>query len=509
MRKIFILITTVIIGLSMVKCDDPFENQVFSAYEDQPISLWLNSRPEYSMWVQLLKKADLYNALNIGTQFTCFIADNNAVAAYLNSNGYQSVEEMNDEDARYLMQFHIIADVAYQSVSFLGKMEDKTLSGDNLTIKAEEGGINAYYINNYAGIIIKDQEAINGTLHKIDKVLNPVVETVWDLINNDRYSIFRDAIKECGLQERLNQKERYFGEIAIRDYKTVFVVSDSIFAENDIHTLEQLKTIYPDVKTGSDSSAFYKYIAYHVIPSFSDFTDLGTINKDAVDKVKNVPTFAPNELISIADVKGTLVFNRTADKPVHLLTGKYDMLANNGFVHEIDGLLPVSPAEAASVFWELTDYDAFKILPDYKKWSSKLDGNKYSIDRENVVGIRWKTVPDDDNAVRYYLRSLQWFQDDDAVTMALGNVGWAEFDMPVIAKGKYKVSIKYLGYNARGTGRFYFDGMPFGGDFAFTSNYSKDLGEITFPEQTSHVFKIVVVKKGDMEIDQFIFKPVK
>lgn len=185
------------------------------------------------------------------------------------------------------------------------------------------------------------------------------------------------------------------------------------------------------------------------------------------------------------------------------------MLANNGFVHEIDGLLPVSPAEAASVFWELTDYDAFKILPDYKKWSSKLDGNKYSIDRENVVGIRWKTVPDDDNAVRYYLRSLQWFQDDDAVTMSLGNVGWAEFDMPVIAKGKYKVSIKYLGYNARGTGRFYFDGMPFGGDFAFTSNYSKDLGEITFPEQTSHVFKIVVVKKGDMEIDQFIFKPVK
>ncbi len=81
--------------------------------------------------------------------------------------------------------------------------------------------------------------------------------------------------------------------------------------------------------------------------------------------------------------------------------------------------------------------------------------------------------------------------------------------MPVIAKGKYKVSIKYLGYNARGTGRFYFDGMPFGGDFAFTSNYTKDLGEITFPEQTSHVFKIVVVKKGDMEIDQFIFKPVK
>ena len=157
MRKIFILITTVIIGLSMVKCDDPFENQVFSAYEDQPISLWLNSRPEYSMWVQLLKKADLYNALNIGTQFTCFIADNNAVAAYLNSNGYQSVEEMDDEDARYLMQFHIIADVAYQSVSFLGKLEDKTLSGDNLTIKAEEGGINAYYINNYARIIVKER----------------------------------------------------------------------------------------------------------------------------------------------------------------------------------------------------------------------------------------------------------------------------------------------------------------------------------------------------------------
>lgn len=509
MKKILILIASAIVILFMAKCQDPYENQVFAAYEDQPVGLWLKSRPEYSEWVSLLRKADLYNALNVGTQFTCFIADNNAVKAYLREKGYNSVDEMKKEDALYLMQFHIIPDVALESVSFRGKLEDKTLSGDNLTIKAEAGGINAYYVNNYARILVKDQAAINGKLHKIDKVLNPVVESIWDLINTDRYSIFRDAIQECGLQEKLSLRERKIGEISIRDYKTVFIVSDSIFAENDIHSFDQLKNIYPNVKNGTDSTELYKFIAYHITPTFSDFIDLGNIGSDAVNKVKNIQTYAPNELISIADVKGELVFNRTGEKPVHLIKGKYDILSNNGFLHEIDGLLPVTKAEPATVNWELTDYDAFKVLADYKKWSSKLDGNKYAIDRENITGIRWKTVPDDNNAVRYYLRAYQWFQDDDAVTMSLGNVGWAEFDMPVIAKGKYKVSIKYLGYNARGTGRFYFDGMPFGSDFAFTSNYSKDLGEITFPEQTSHVFKIVVVKKGDMEIDQFIFKPVK
>ncbi|MCC8173491.1 MAG: fasciclin domain-containing protein, partial [Odoribacter sp.] len=84
---------------------------------------------------KVIKKADLYNAINIGDNFTCFVADNDAVALFIKENGYSSVDDLSEDIAKELMKYHIISGGKEEDAKFTGKLDNQTLSGDNLTIK--------------------------------------------------------------------------------------------------------------------------------------------------------------------------------------------------------------------------------------------------------------------------------------------------------------------------------------------------------------------------------------
>ena len=62
------------------------------------------------MWVEMLRKVDLYNAMNLGaSRFTCFVADNDAVQTYLREKtDYESIAEMPDDEVDFLLRYHII-----------------------------------------------------------------------------------------------------------------------------------------------------------------------------------------------------------------------------------------------------------------------------------------------------------------------------------------------------------------------------------------------------------------
>ena len=244
MKKILLSILIVLSGFTLLECEDPYMDDVFAAYEELPVGEWLASQPEFSLWVELMKKATLFDAVNVGSKFTCFVADNDAVMEYLREYGCQSVGELEVDKADLLVRYHIIADVAYKSKDLIGQLGNKTLSGDYLTAEVADGGYNSIYINKQARIIKADQELLNNTVvQQLDKVLRPVMETTWDLINQDsvRYSIFRAGALECKLDTLLSRYERKFSDdIAVRDYKTVFVESDSVFRNAGIHSLDEL-----------------------------------------------------------------------------------------------------------------------------------------------------------------------------------------------------------------------------------------------------------------------------
>ena len=121
-------------------------------------------------------------------------------------------------------------------------------------------------------------------------------------------------------------------------------------------------------------------------------------------------------------------------------------------------------------------------------------------------------MPDTDEAVFYYLRSNQYFQDNDAVTFKLGNVGWVEMKTPVFPAGKYEMWAKAQKYNGRGKGRLMLDGniledRDFSSGGAETNGYK--IKEITFTEQVSHTFRLTALRSGNIDLDQFYFKPIK
>lgn len=518
MKKILLAVWIVLGCFTWIQCDDPYMDDAFAAYEELPVGEWLQAQPEFSLWVELMKKAELFDAVNVGSKFTCFVADNEAVQDYLREYGWSSLSEMDEDKAKLLVRYHLIADAVYKSKDLIGKLGNKTLSGDYLTAEFGDGGYNAIYINKQARVIKADQELLNSTVvHTLDKVLRPVIATTWDLIDQDsvRYSIFRAAALECRLDTLLSRYERKFSvDVAVRDYKTVFVESDSVFKVSGIRSLEELVE-HLKTKFQSDDRAevLRKFMYYHVSKDLKDFQALGTFDKDVETKVQNLNTYDATQLISVKDIKSRLVFNANANgEGVMLLDGHYDRIANNGYVHELDGVLYLTEAEPARVVWELTDYECFRALALYQKWSSNDDGKKLEIDRKMAAaeGVTWKTVPDDDAALKYYLRSGQQFYENDAVSMSLGYVGWAQFVTPVIAKGKYKITLHSIRYDSRGTAKLAIDNQIIQASLNFaTGSYTADIGTVEFSEQSSHIFKITALKKGDIDIDCLIFTPVK
>lgn len=512
MKKILLLSGLVLLSLWMIRCKDSLEDTTFVTFEGQPVGVYLESQPEYSDWVTLLKKTNLFNALNISkTKFTCFVADNDAMQAYLVSKNYHSIDDIPLKDATYLMRYHIVPGNAYTHSSFAGQIPDTTASGDYLTIKYRTGGINAMYVNDTALIIRKDITALNGYIHKIDRLLDPITISVWDIINgNENYSIFREAIKLCELEQWMQSRNKTINQATIRDYKTVFIPSDETFKAAGIQSVEDLKQRYPGEDYTSTTSPFQKFITYHIINSYTDFSQLSDFGT-AAKKLKNLNVVAPNELLSVEEVSKKIILNRHSDS-VCLVSSRYDQQANNGYVHEINHIMPISPAKPATVIWDFCDIDACRVLEMYGKYDVPYSMKKYPLDRENAKDIEWFTVPDNNEAVVYQLRDEPYNKPShDLLFLDLGYVGWVKIKTPTIAQGKYKVTIYKIAWGDRGKCQMYIDDNKFGPQLDFGSNggaTNLELGTLTFQNTSRHIVKFAAQKKGSMEVDRLVFEPV-
>ncbi len=509
MKKILLLSGLLLLSLWMVRCKDSLEDTTFATASEKPVGIFLEGQPEYSEWVKLLKRTNLFNALNISkTKFTCFVADNDAVQKYLQAKGYATIEDIPMADAIYLMRYHIIPGNAYTHSTFSGQILDTTASGDYLTVKYREGGINAMYVNDYSLIIRKDIQTINGYLHKIDQLLDPITKSVWDLISEQSsYSIFKEALEYCQLDEWMKARNKTVNEKSVRDYKTVFVVSNETFQADGINSLEDLKNRFPSQQGTSQDSVLRQFMLYHVINSYSDFGQLSEFDKDATEKTKNYVTMATNQVLSVEDLNKQLVINRYADS-VLLVTDKYDQQANNGYLHEVNKTMPIATPRPAKFIWEFTDIEDCRILEQYRN-ASLPDQSKYAIDRENATDIEWFTVPDNDNAVQYNIRK-SW-TNSDLLYVSLGNVGWVKIQTPVIVKGTYKITIRKFRWGTRGKVQVYMDDEKLGKVLDFSGSGDAEytvLGNKTFPENARHWVKLVSLKSGDTEVDQLTFEPV-
>src|SRR5574344_1584179 len=130
MRKLLPVISLLL--LVVLACEDPFMNQTYIEKTNEDLELsnasfLKKNAAEFSLWIELLKHADLYNALNdASTTSTVFAPNNEAMEAFLAWKGVSSVSELDPTYARYVAEVHILPYNLNES-SFITYVESGTV----------------------------------------------------------------------------------------------------------------------------------------------------------------------------------------------------------------------------------------------------------------------------------------------------------------------------------------------------------------------------------------------
>lgn len=512
-------------------CKDAYEDNTYMAYEEKPIALLLKSDPDgkYALWVEILEKADLYNTLNLDRTYTFFAPTNAGVESYLQKLGLSSVSQMTKEDANYLIKYHLIPGAQIDLGQFQsGAINDLNATDDNLYIEFRALGLEAVYLNSESRINAFDIKATNGIIHGLDDVLVPLTATIYNRLEDPKFSIFREAVVATGLDEIL---KRVYTEavdqngepIQQRFRYTTFAVSNSTFAKEGIHSLEDLVQKL-EVPSGSDykdtENDLNKYVAYHILAQQRSYADLGAY-PDGV-YTTNFETMATNELIKVSEGPSELVINATADMQSYIQFVEFNIVAKNGVVHEVDNWMPLFLPERVQVIWEFTDYP--DIAANVTQYRNPTLGSQYNktFAASELTSIKWSTIPEarPDALIYRNLRPADPLYpatlNNDYLLATLGESGWIEMKSPAIVRGKYRVTYVWPSpRNATNTGivSFIMDNQEVYPRLVISNTSSEArrtqvLGTVDFPETTSHTFRVLSLDGKLITMDYLQFDPI-
>lgn len=540
MKKYLIIFIAMV--LPFFGCEDDNKDRKFMAFDELVVLDYLAQTPAYTEWYNLIVRAGMAETFRLSTTpMTCFIVNNETLLSYLEEKyGVRSVAELEQEEAATLVKYHTLPNTSMYLSSFRnGKLADSTASGDYLACLFTSGDNGAVYLNQESKIINYDKEMVNGIIHELDHVIDPVVNTFMDYLeqHQDRFSIMYHMVMACPDTTRALFSQLQDDKVAgMKSRRTLFVVSDKVFQAAGYEDLAAVKT-----GMGLDEAGLNQYVRYHLLSremygkdiiqrlEYGSVTKAGdgtaSVTHQLVDaKGVALETMAENKLI-VAKDDGIidLVFNEEATGGLKFFNEtSYNIPLKNGVLHELDGVLKIEEPASMITLVELTDYVNFERLSTYRaegigKTQTLLKADDYK------PYITWESTPvSKGDAVAYIVFSegsynfvQNGFLNGDCLYISPGPVGYVEFTTPPIPKGTYSLNPFYkTTKNAGGKYKVSIDGKPVGGEFtAYTPGYDNYwityLGTVTFTETKSHTIRVSVgSRQGEMLLDLFIFEPI-
>ncbi|MEM1257440.1 MAG: fasciclin domain-containing protein, partial [Bacteroidota bacterium] len=138
---------------------------------------------DLSLLVEALIQADagLVEALQGDGPFTVFAPNNHAFQELFHLLGpaYHGIADFDTSEEKELLAsvllYHVIGGAALSSNDFNGHQQIKTLQGENISVDVRPNGSIRIFDKTHdrANVIAADNEASNGIVHIIDKVLLP------------------------------------------------------------------------------------------------------------------------------------------------------------------------------------------------------------------------------------------------------------------------------------------------------------------------------------------------
>jgi uncharacterized surface protein with fasciclin (FAS1) repeats len=199
---------------------------------------WLDSHEDMSLFAEALHTTGLYNRLGARGTFTVFAPNNSAMEQLYSANAglRTDVEELTE-----LVNYHLLMrENDTEDFNRGGFVNDTTINGLNVAVNFGDA---VYTVNGRADIVEPDIDLTNAKLHVIDEVLTIPDQSLYQVVNDPNYSIFKSGIDQNpDLVEILSTVE-----------------NDSIHASTMIAVSDAGISL-------DEEAALKRYIGYHILP---------------------------------------------------------------------------------------------------------------------------------------------------------------------------------------------------------------------------------------------------
>ena len=323
---------------------------VLSTPEADPqtvIDVAISNSDTFSSLVNLVVQADLVDPLSTTQGITVFAPTNDAFAIITDA-APEIVANLQTEQwsahLKNLMLYHILP-VQVLSSAVTDGLTATALNGEDISFTANTG----IFVNFDSEVVLADVDASNGVIHAIDNVLIPswVSNSIVDrAIGSSVLTTLVDLLVKAGLVDSLAGAGPF----------TVFAPTNDAFVEflgDDVANTASL-----------DIELLSSILTYHVVPGIYAASDIA----NGVSL-----TTLQGEEISLSLMGNTAMVNGE-------IVVTADILANNGVVHVIDGVLVPNEATAFKMvqasFVEPQDQLTLSLMESEEKSSS---GSRFSI----------------------------------------------------------------------------------------------------------------------------------
>lgn len=317
MKKLLKFSLVTMIAFLFVACGDD-DNGTTTNNTDVTIAGFVAANPDYSSLLAALERAGLVATLDGTTDFTVFAPNNTAFEAFLNANGFASLDDVPVDVLTNVLLNHVVNGTVESTQLSTGYISSLAAFGTtDINLSLFMNTASGVSINGVSTVTTPDIEATNGVIHAVDGVIG-IPTIVTQATANDDFSILVDALVAAS-DSSIDYVALLSGN-ANAPF-TVFAPNNAAF-----ESLLQLlgATSLDDIPT----DVLQLVLNYHVIAG-------ANVRASDLSEGLMATTFQ-GEDITITLAGGPKVIDATGMPATILLT---DVQTGNGVIHAIDKVL--------------------------------------------------------------------------------------------------------------------------------------------------------------------------
>lgn len=371
-HNIALILALCVLGV-VSSCSDEPDSSNYYTFKGEMMGQYLENRPQFSEFAQIVKKAGMMDLFNTYGSYTCFAPTNDAIDKFLTGKGKTSVDELSVADCDTLTKTHLVNNL-YTVVD----MKDGVLTTPNMNKRyievshgVDEENNAVVFLNRDTHILFEaqDDSVENGVMQPVDGVMESSNNMLTDILKSDStISIFYKALEGTHLKDSIykyrdeswdpTQYERYKYEsdgnqetATVPDERkfgyTVFVETDEMLDRKyGIKSLNALylkaceiyDATYPEDMNqpyhsfdsiSNPKNPLYRYMAYHILDrNVVGWNYLTPLDDITIDIAKMNPedwyeTLLPHTLINVQKVT-VMKYLGTASRGERRINRRYD-----------------------------------------------------------------------------------------------------------------------------------------------------------------------------------------